>query len=165
MASANVRPPVAHCKGVSSVQVSPTIDVLSLLPHRYPFLLLDRIVEVDPGKRAVGIKLVTSGEWCSDAPVPTAGAIAMPQTLIVEALAQLTAAIFVGLIDGANGAVGYFMGIDRVRFRGSARPGDELLLEVVLRQFRRGVCRTHGVARVGDRVVVTADLTTVVRAQ
>jgi len=164
MARANVRPRVTRCKGISSVPVSSTIDVLSLLPHRYPFLLLDRIVEVDPGKRAVGIKLVTSGEWCSGAPVAGAGAIAMPQTLIVEALAQLTAAILVGLTDSASGAVGYFLGIDRVRFRGSALPGDELLLEVVLRQFRRGVCRTHGVARVGDRVVVTADLTTVLRA-
>lgn len=89
----------------------------------------------------------------------------MPHTLVVEALAQLTAAILVGRIDGASGVVGYFLGIDHVRFRGAVVVGDELHLEVELRQFRRGICRTHGVARVGDAIVVSADLTTVVRAR
>lgn len=140
------------------------IDVLSLLPHRYPMLLVDRIVETVPGKRAVGIKRVTSGEWASGAPGGTSTAGEMPHLLVVEALAQLTAAILVGLIDGASGAVGYFLGIDHVRFRGAVTPGDELRLEVELVQFRRGMCRTRGVARVGDTVVVRANMTTVVRA-
>jgi len=141
-----------------------SIDVLSLLPHRYPMLLVDRVIETEPGKRAVGIKRVTSGEWSSGAPggVMTPGGT--PHMLVVEALAQLTAAIFVGLIDGASGAVGYFLGIDRVRFRGAVVPGDELRLEVELIQFRRGVCRTRGIARVGDTIVVRGNMTTVVRA-
>lgn len=141
-----------------------SIDVLSLLPHRYPMLLVDRIVETEPGKRAVGIKRVTSGEWASAAPGGSVTAGEMPHILVVEALAQLTAAILVGLIDGAIGAVGYFLGIDRVRFRGAVVPGDELRLEVELVQFRRGMCRTRGIARVGEIVVVRADMTTVVRA-
>lgn len=140
------------------------IDVLSLLPHRYPMLLVDRIVETVPGKRAVGIKRVTSGEWSSAAPGGPMTPGEMPHVLVVEALAQLTAAILVGLIDGASGAVGYFLGIDRVRFRGAVVPGDELRLEVELLRFRRGMCRTRGIARVGDLVVVRADMTTVVRA-
>lgn len=146
-------------------RMSPTIDVLSLLPHRYPFLLIDRITEVEPGKRASGMKRVTGGEWSCVAAGVLDASCAMPHTLIVEALAQLTAAILIGLVDGANGAVGYFLGIDHVRFRGEAMPGDELRLEVELRQFRRGICRTRGTARVDGRVIVSADLTTVVRAQ
>lgn len=141
-----------------------SIDVHTLLPHRYPFLLVDRIVDVEPGRRATGIKRVTGGEWCSDYPYGANASGAMPHTLIIEALAQLTAAILVGLVDGASGAIGYFLGIDRVRCRGVVVPGDELDLSVELIQFRRGICRTHGVARVGDQVVVRADLTTVVRA-
>lgn len=140
-------------------------DVLSLLPHRYPFLLVDRVTEVEPGKRAVGVKRVTSGEWSSGTSAALIGVSGMPHTLIVEALAQLTAAILIGLVDGADGTVGYFLGIDRVRFRGAAMPGDDLRLEVELRQFRRGMCRTHGVASLDGRTIVSADLTTVVRAR
>lgn len=140
------------------------VDVHTLLPHRYPFLLVDRIVDVEPGRRATGIKRVTGGEWCSDYPGGRGTSGSMPHTLIIEALAQLTAAILVGLVDSASGAIGYFLGIDRVRCRGVAVPGDEIELSVELIQFRRSICRTHGIARVGRQVVVRADLTTVVRA-
>ena len=68
------------------------------------------------------------------------------------------------LTDGAAGAVGYFLGVDRARFRGAARPGDVVELDVVLRQFRRGVSRCRGVARVGRLAIVRADLAVVVRA-
>lgn len=141
------------------------LDVVALLPHRYPFLLVDAITALDPGRRAVGIKRVTDGEWCAGAPAAlgTAPGGVMPHGLVVEALAQLSAAIIVGLLDAPEGAVGYFLGFDRVRYRGHVRPGDELRLEIVLRQFRRGICRTHGTAHVGDTLVVRADLTTVVR--
>jgi 3-hydroxyacyl-[acyl-carrier-protein] dehydratase len=141
-------------------------DVFDLLPHRFPFLLVDRITALDPGKRAEGIKRVTGGEWflgeaVHDAdPPPDAS---MPNALVVEALAQLSAAVLVGVVEGAAGAVGYFMGLDRVRFRGSARAGDDLRLAIELRQFRRGVCRLHGDAWVGHRRIVRADLTIIVR--
>ena len=140
-------------------------DVLDLLPHRFPFLLVDRITALDPGRRAEGLKRLTGGEWflgeASLDPHPPADPT-MPNGLVVEALAQLSAAVLIGLVDNAAGAVGYFMGLDRVRYRGTARAGDDLRLGVELRQFRRGVCRLHGDAWVGDRRIVRADLTIVV---
>jgi 3-hydroxyacyl-[acyl-carrier-protein] dehydratase len=139
-------------------------DVLALLAHRYPFLLLDRIVSVEPGRRAVGVKQVTGGEWFCRA--AAGGVAAMPGGLVVEALAQLSGAVLLDLVDAKEGedVVGYFMGISGVRFRGEARPGDALRLEVTLRQFKRGICRTHGEAWVDGRRIVRADLTTVIRA-
>ena len=140
-------------------------DVLDLLPHRFPFLLVDRITALDPGKRAEGIKRLTGAEWFfgeaahDPDPPPDLG---MPNGLVIEALAQLSAAVLIGVLESARGAVGYFMGLDRVRFRGTAYPGDDLLLGVQLRQFRRGVCRLHGDAWVGDHRIVRADLTIVV---
>jgi 3-hydroxyacyl-[acyl-carrier-protein] dehydratase len=143
------------------------MDPLTLLPHRYPFLLLDRIDAVEPGKYALGTKLVTGSEWSTVGvrvgmpgyPVRRA----MPHTLIVESLAQLTAAVLTGLVDGGGDAIGYFMGIDKARFRGDALPGDEIALRVDLLQFRRGICRTRGVATIDGQRIVQADLTTVLR--
>jgi 3-hydroxyacyl-[acyl-carrier-protein] dehydratase len=87
----------------------------------------------------------------------------MPHLLIVEALAQLSAAVLVTLLEGSEGAIGYFLGINNVRCRGQAAPGDVLELSIELRQFKRGVCKTHGIARVGSLDVVRADLTTIIR--
>jgi 3-hydroxymyristoyl/3-hydroxydecanoyl-(acyl carrier protein) dehydratase len=140
-------------------------DVLELLPHRFPFLLIDRVTALDPGRRAEGIKRLTGGEWflgeATHDPDPPANP-AMPNGLVVEALAQLSAAVLIGVVEGASGAVGYFMGLDRVRYRGMAYPGDDLRLQVALWQFRRGVCRLHGDAWVNNRRIVRADLTIVV---
>ncbi len=141
-------------------------DILDLLPHRFPFLLVDRLTALDPGKRAAGIKRLTGGEWFlgeavhDPDPPPDTG---MPNVLVVEALAQLSAAVLIGVVEGGGEAVGYFMGLDRVRFRGAAYAGDDLRLEIELRQYRRGVCRLHGDAWVGDRRIVRADLTIIVR--
>lgn len=137
-------------------------DVQELLPHRYPFLLVDRITALDPGRRVEGVKRVTGNEWFQ---VGTGDArLAMPNVLIVEALAQLSAGILVGLVDGGRGAIGYFMGMNRVRFRGVASAGDELVLTAELMRFRRGVCCTRVTAMVDGRCIVTAELTTVLRA-
>jgi 3-hydroxyacyl-[acyl-carrier-protein] dehydratase len=140
------------------------IDPFALLPHRDPFLLVDRIELVTPGQHAIGTKMVTGAEWCAISGRAADGALAMPHLLIVEALAQLSAAVLVGLLDAPGGAIGYFMGIDRVRFRRAASPGDTLDLSVELKQFRRGVCRTLGVATVDGELVVQAELTTILRA-
>ncbi len=140
-------------------------DISELLPHRYPFLLVDRVTALDPGRRAEGVKRLTMGDWFLGEAIPERlqfAPPAMPNGLVVEALAQLSAAILIGLVDGAN-AVGYFMGLDRVRYRGSAHPGDDLKLIVELRQFRRGICRLHGSAWVEQRRIVRANLTIVVR--
>lgn len=139
-------------------------DPLTLLPHRFPLLLVDRIVSVEPGKRAIGVKTVTGNEWSCIGSNRDAAALEMPHLLIVEALAQLSAAVLVTLIEGGSGAIGYFLGISNVRFRGRAAPGDVLELSIELQHFKRGVCRTRGIARVGALEIVRADLTTIMRA-
>lgn len=136
----------------------PTVE--ELLPHRYPFLLVDRILSIDPGKRATGVRRVTADEWFSG----LQGTYEMPNTLVLEALAQLSGAILIGLSESAQGAVGYFVGMQRVKFRGIARAGDELLLDCKLLQFKRGICRTQVVASVDGKAIVKAQITTVLRS-
>ncbi len=149
----------------TSATPAPTaIDPFALLPHRFPFLLLDTITVQEPGRRVTGTKAVTGSEASLIGAGAGGGVHAMPHLLIVEALAQLSAGILVALLEGKTGAIGYFIGIDRVRFRSHAMPGDVLDLSVELRQFRRGICRSHGVARVGTQRIVHADLTTILRA-
>ena len=137
-------------------------DPLALLAHRYPFLLVDRIVALEPGVRVVGVKRVTADEWFMRGRAD--GVRAMPSPLVIEALAQTTGALLLGMAGDPATLVAYFMGFDRVRCRPGAEPGDELRLEVTLRQFRRGICRTHGRATVDGREIVRADMTTVVRS-
>lgn len=137
--------------------------MLALLAHRYPFLLVDRITLLEPGVRVVGVKRVTADEWFMRGRAD--GVRAMPSLLVVEALAQTTGALLLGMAGDPETMVAYFMGFDRVRCRGGAEPGDELTLDVTLRQFRRGICRTRGRATVNGREIVRADMTTVVRAR
>lgn len=131
----------------------------ALLAHRYPFVLVDRIDVLESGQRVVGTKRVTSGEWWASAEYTDV----IPFTLVIEALAQTSGALVQDLVEGADGGVAYFMGADRVRFRRPARVGEELRLEVSLRQWRRGVCRMRGVATVDGETVLTAELTIIVR--
>jgi 3-hydroxyacyl-[acyl-carrier-protein] dehydratase len=133
----------------------------ALLAHRFPFLLVDRIEIAEPGQRVVGFKRVTGNEWWGEsAPQVDAG---LPFCLVLEAMAQTSGALIRDLADGAEGAIAYFMGLSRVRLRRAARPGDELAMEVSLRLWRRGLCRTRAVARVGGALVASAELTTIVR--
>lgn len=137
-------------------------DMLGLVAHRFPFLLVDRVEIAEPGRRVVGTKMVTGNEWCTvfggdGQPFP------MPALLVVEALAQTSAALLVGLTDADEDLIGYFAALDRVRMREPARPGDVLRLTVRLRSFRRGIARLHGTADVGGRTVATAGFVTVVR--
>jgi 3-hydroxyacyl-[acyl-carrier-protein] dehydratase len=118
---------------------------------------------VDAGKRAHGTKVVTGSEWLAIGVSDVVTLRAMPHLLIVEALAQLSAAVMQGLLDGGEGAIGYFMGMNNARFRGEAVPGDVLSLSVELRQYRRGICKTHGVATVDGRQVVRVDITSILR--
>jgi 3-hydroxyacyl-[acyl-carrier-protein] dehydratase len=133
----------------------------ALLAHRYPFLLVDRIRVVERGKVVVGTKRVTAGEWWCVGESPLRQ---MPFSLVIEALAQTSGALVRDLLGDAEGTIAYFMGVQRVRLRDHPRPGDELSLELTLRQWRRGICRTRGVATVDGRLVASADLTTVVRS-
>ena len=130
-----------------------------LLPHRYPFLLVDRIEVIEPGRHVIGTKRITSGEWWMGAEPREV----IPFTLVLEALAQTSGALVPDLAGGDAGTIAYFMGADRVRFRHPSHAGDELVLDVTLKLWRRGLCRTRGVATVGGSVVVSAELTTIVR--
>lgn len=141
---------------------SDALDVLSVLPHRYPFLFVDRLRVIEPGRRAVGLKRVTGTEWCGADALPNGE---MPGLLVVEALAQTSAAVLIGLLDGSAGAIGYFAGADRVKFRTLPRPGETLAMSVELVWFRRGVARVSGVATVNGRLCTRASFTTVVRGR
>ncbi|HET6381219.1 MAG TPA: 3-hydroxyacyl-ACP dehydratase FabZ [candidate division Zixibacteria bacterium] len=130
-------------------------DIMRILPHRYPFLMVDRIVELEPGRRAVGLKSVTANEpqftgHFPDRPI-------MPGVLIVEALAQ-TAGIAVVTMGGYQGKLGLFAGIDECRFRRMALPGDTLRLEVTVEKLRGMFGRLRGVASVDGEVAAEAVL-------
>jgi 3-hydroxyacyl-[acyl-carrier-protein] dehydratase len=132
--------------------------VQHLLPHRYPFLLVDRVDVIEPARHVRGLKQLTAGEWWSQG-----GLAAIPHTLLLEALAQTSGALIADLAAGSAGAIAYFMGAEHVRMRGAARIGDEVTLDVILQQWRRGICRTRGVATADGAEVLRADLVTIVR--
>jgi len=136
--------------------------ILNVLAHRYPFLLVDSINVIEPGRHVEGIKRVTGGEWFGAAWRPQD--VAMPNTLAIEALAQTSAALLLGLVDARAGVIGYFAAIERVRLRQPAVAGDTMLLRVELESFRRGIARLKGRATVEGRRVATASFTTIVRA-
>lgn len=132
-------------------------QIQDLIPHRPPFLLLDRIVALEPGKRIVGEKIVTlEGDSFLAGHFPEYPV--MPGVLIVEALAQ-TGAVLV-MHDGTHsGKVPFFARIDNCRFRQQVRPGDTLRLEVDVTSFRDPVGKAHARALVGDKLACEADLT------
>ncbi len=137
-------------------------EILKILPHRYPFLLVDRVVEVTAGERLVAIKNVSFNEphfmgHFPDHPV-------MPGVLILEAMAQ-AGALFVGHTDpkSIQGRLVYFMTIDKVRFRKPVVPGDQLRLELKLIKRRRDVWRFVGHAYVDEALVAEAELMAMTR--
>ena len=129
------------------------LDIQRLVPHRYPFLLIDRVVERVPGERVVAIKNVTVNEPFFQGHFP--GQPVMPGVLIVEAIAQ-TALTLIG--DESGQKIPLFMGIDKARFRRQVVPGDQLRIEVTLTQFRRNVCKAHGEVTVGREKACEADI-------
>lgn len=130
-------------------------QIQRIIPHRYPFLLVDRIVEIDYGKRAVGIKNVSMGEPFFQGHFPEFPV--MPGVLIVEALAQVGAVALLGT-DEHRGKLAFFAGIDGVRFKRQVRPGDVLRLEVELGKMRRGVGFGTGVATVEGELAARGQL-------
>ena len=130
------------------------MDIASIqrvLPHRYPFLLVDRIVEIEPGVRIVGIKNVTINEPFFQGHFP--GHPIMPGVLIVEAMAQVGGMLLMGSVDNPDSKVVYFTGLDGVRFRRPVLPGDQLRFEVEVVQVRGRTFRTRGQAFVDGQVV------------
>jgi 3-hydroxyacyl-[acyl-carrier-protein] dehydratase len=134
-------------------------DIMRILPHRYPFLLVDRIVELEPGRRVVGIKQVTANEPQFTGHFP--GRPIMPGVLMVEALAQ-TAGVGVMTLDEYRGKLGLFAGIDECRFRRMVVPGDTLRLEVTVEKLRGMFGRVRGVASVDGEIAVEATLSIII---
>jgi 3-hydroxyacyl-[acyl-carrier-protein] dehydratase len=134
-------------------------DIMRILPHRYPFLLVDRIVELEPGVRAVGIKSVTANEPQFTGHFP--GRPIMPGVLMVEALAQ-TAGVAVLTLEVYRGKLGLFAGIDDVRFRRLVQPGDQLRLEVTVEKLRGMFGRVHAVASVDGEPAVEGKLSIII---
>ena len=130
-------------------------SVQSILPHRHPFLLVDRILEVEEGKRAVGIKNVTINEPFFQGHFP--GRPVMPGVLIIEAMAQVGAVALLKMPEFA-GRLALFAGIEKARFRRQVVPGDQLRLEVEIVKMRGPVGRAAGRALVGDQLAAEAEL-------
>ena len=130
-------------------------EIRDLIPHRYPFLLVDRIDELEPGIRAVGIKNVTQNEPFFQGHFPDYPV--MPGVLVVEAMAQVGA---VGVMAGGEhrDKLALFAGIDGVRFRRQVLPGDVLRMEVAIERLKGRVGRGKGRATVGDERVCEAEL-------
>ncbi|RJP80926.1 MAG: bifunctional UDP-3-O-[3-hydroxymyristoyl] N-acetylglucosamine deacetylase/3-hydroxyacyl-ACP dehydratase [Candidatus Zixiibacteriota bacterium] len=132
-----------------------------LLPHRYPFLLVDRIVELSPGEQVAGLKCVTINEPFFQGHFP--GYPIMPGVLVIEALGQAGGVLLLNSVDDPEKKLVFFTGLDEVRFRKPVLPGDQLFLKVEMEFFRRGLCRMKGKAYVNDTVVAEAVMSAVVR--
>ncbi len=134
-------------------------EIMKVLPHRYPMLLVDRIVEIDEGKRIVGLKNVTANEPFFQGHFP--GAPVMPGVLIVEAMAQCGAVLFLRDIPDRDRKLFLFGGVDKARFRIPVVPGDQLRLECEVLQRRGGTVKLRGVATVEGDVVAEAQMLSV----
>jgi 3-hydroxyacyl-[acyl-carrier-protein] dehydratase len=132
-----------------------TQQIMEIIPHRHPFLMIDRILELEPGVRSLGEKLVSINEPFFTGHFPNFPI--MPGVLIVEALAQ-TGAVAVLSLPEYSGKMVYFAGTDRIRFRRPVHPGDILRLEVTLDRLQRGIGKGKGRATVNDKVVCDGGL-------
>jgi beta-hydroxyacyl-ACP dehydratase FabZ len=130
--------------------------ILELLPHRYPFMLVDRILEVEGTEKIVGLKNVTFNEEFFQGHFP--GHPVMPGVLIVEAMAQTGGLLLMEQIQDREKKTVYFMSLDNVKFRKPVVPGDQLRMEVTMIQFRGKIAKMKGIALVEGKVVAEAEM-------
>ncbi len=136
-------------------------EIRKLLPHRYPFLLVDRILDIDPKVKATGLKNVTFNEPFFQGHFPDNPI--MPGVLIVEAMAQVSGIL--AFKSGAEGNAVYFMSIEKAKFRKPVVPGDQLRFEISILQQRNKVWKFSGQAFVDDKIVAEAEFTAMVSKQ
>jgi 3-hydroxyacyl-[acyl-carrier-protein] dehydratase len=139
-------------------------QILKKLPHRYPFLMVDRVLEVDKGKRIVALKNVSINEPFFQGHFPYRPV--MPGVLMLEAMAQAAAllAFDAAGVEMDDKTVYYFAGIDAARFKRPVEPGDQLMMEVVLDRARAGIYKFKGVTRVAGEVACEAELMCTMRS-
>jgi 3-hydroxyacyl-[acyl-carrier-protein] dehydratase len=134
-----------------------TTAIERILPHRYPFLLVDRITEFEPDRRIVGIKNVTAGErYLSRA--DSTGRLVLPPTILTEAVAQVGAIMILSKPENRDRLI-FFAGIERVRYRGVAGPGDVVEIEALVKRLRSRMGLLEGRARVGGTVIAHGTMT------
>jgi 3-hydroxyacyl-[acyl-carrier-protein] dehydratase len=133
-------------------------EIMKLLPHRYPFLLVDKIVDLKPGESAVGLKNVTINEPFFQGHFP--GQPIMPGVLVIEAMAQVAGVM--AFRSGMEGKSVYFMSIDNAKFRRPIVPGDQVMMEIKVLKQRGNVWRFSGAATVDGKVVSEAEFTAMV---
>jgi UDP-3-O-[3-hydroxymyristoyl] N-acetylglucosamine deacetylase/3-hydroxyacyl-[acyl-carrier-protein] dehydratase len=134
--------------------------IQQIMPHRYPFLLVDRIIELEDKKRVVGLKNVTINEPFFTGHFP--GHPIMPAVLIIEAMAQVGGILLLSTVDEPERYLVYFIGIDKAKFRKPVVPGDQLRFELKMASLRRRFCKMKGIAYVGEQVVAEAELTSMI---
>jgi beta-hydroxyacyl-ACP dehydratase FabZ len=127
------------------------------MPHRFPFLLLDRILDLEEGKRVVGLKNVTINEQYFVGHFP--GHPIMPAVLILEAMAQAGGVLLLSALDDPSSYLAYFVAIDKAKFRRPVRPGDQLRFELTMIKHRGRICRMKAEATVDGQPVAEAELT------
>ena len=130
--------------------------ILSVLPHRYPILLVDRVLEIEPGRRVVALKNVTMNEPFFQGHFP--GAPVMPGVLIIEALAQAGAVLLLSDIPDRASKLVYFTGIDEARFRRPVVPGDQVRLTMEVLKLRARTCKMRGRAEVDGELAAEAEI-------
>lgn len=130
-------------------------SILDIMPHRYPFLLIDRILDLEPEKRVVALKNVTINEPFFQGHFPNHPI--MPGVLIIEAMAQAGGVLLLNTVENPQSKVVYFMSIDKAKFRIPVTPGDQLRFELEMKSFRLSACKMSGKAYVGDKLVCQAE--------
>lgn len=151
------RPKRPFVKGAPSLDIQ---AIMRILPHRYPFLLVDRIVDLTPGERVTGLKNVTINEEFFKGHYPQKAV--MPAVLIVEAMAQVGAVLMLDAIDHPEEKIPYFVGIDKAKFRRPVVPGDQIWFELEMIRRRKNSCRMFGRAFVEGDLVAEAELMAVI---